>query len=424
MAQVNETPILPAATTGAGTSSRAVFFCAPHRVMFFAGTVQLVVALLYWGVELTGRHTALWPPLATTVPITWAHNFLMLYGLYTFFIFGFLMTTFPKWMRTVAVPRGAYIAAFSLLSAGMLVYYAGLFASQRVLETGILLFLCGWLIALAALGNIYLHPGRPPTVYESVLSIALIGGFLGAVSGLLWLWTRGEWWYRIMITAGIWLYLVPVMVTVSHRMIPFFSGAALENYETRNPAWTLPAIGACIAGHAGLELAQLPEWLFAVDLPLAGMALWLSLQWQLKRSFRVPLLAMLHVAFLWFGLGMLLYGLQSLAFLLQDQFLLGKAPLHALGIGFITSMVLAMVSRVTMGHSGRPLVATRLTLACFIMLQFVALLRLSGEIPGSVLRSASYANPAAALLWLIIVTAWAWHYLPIYLKSRVDGKPG
>ena len=72
-----------------------VFSAAPHRMMFFAGAVQLVLTLLFWGVELLGLYTALWPPLHITIAPVWVHGFLMLYGLFPFFIFGFLNDHLP-----------------------------------------------------------------------------------------------------------------------------------------------------------------------------------------------------------------------------------------------------------------------------------------------------------------------------------------
>ena len=72
------------------------FFAAPHRVMFFGGALQAIAAMLWWLYELVTRfgvagQPASWP----IVPIA-AHAYLMIYGLFPFFMFGFLMTVFPR----------------------------------------------------------------------------------------------------------------------------------------------------------------------------------------------------------------------------------------------------------------------------------------------------------------------------------------
>jgi uncharacterized protein involved in response to NO len=95
--------------------------------------------------------------------------------------------------------------------------------------------------------------------------------------------------------------------------------------------------------------------------------------------------------------------------------------MHALSIGFLASLALAMVSRVSCGHSGRTLAADRLTWFAFLVLQAAAATRVAADLfPGA------YASllVAAAMLWLACFTAWTWRYLPYYWRARPDGKPG
>ena len=98
-----------------------VFSAAPHRMMFFAGAVQAALIMLLWLAELAGR-AGWWAPLPTVIPSTWVHAFLMLYGLFPFFIFGFLLTVYPRWMGGPTVPASRYVAAFGFLAAGMIYF--------------------------------------------------------------------------------------------------------------------------------------------------------------------------------------------------------------------------------------------------------------------------------------------------------------
>jgi len=73
-----------------------VFFSAPHRIFFAGGLFQALFALGFWGLELSGRQLGWampWP-----APATWFHGGMMLYGIFPWFILGFLMTALPKWM--------------------------------------------------------------------------------------------------------------------------------------------------------------------------------------------------------------------------------------------------------------------------------------------------------------------------------------
>jgi uncharacterized protein involved in response to NO len=94
--------------------------------------------------------------------------------------------------------------------------------------------------------------------------------------------------------------------------------------------------------------------------------------------------------------------------------------LHALAIGYFGSMLVAMVTRVTQGHSGRPMQMGAVPWVCFALLQLVVLVRIRAEFGGDVylwLVIAAYGWLLAFLPW-VLRSAW------IYLTPRVDGKPG
>ena len=401
-----------------------VFFSAPHRIMFFAGSIQLILVLLFWSIELAGRFTSLWAPLPLSVPDTWVHVFLMIYGLYPFFMFGFLMTTYPKWLNTDPVPVQSYVPAFLLLVAGVLLFYIGIFTDKLLVEIALILFLCGWLVALVVLLNIYFSTAHRHSVFEHILSSLITIGFAGGCSNLLWLLSGNDVFLQFSIIGGFWLFLIPVLITVSHRMIPFFSSMALEDYDIKRPFWALAVMISCLTGHALLIIMSKPQWTFIFDFLLAGIACYLSWLWGFRKSFKVPLLAMLHIAFLWLPVGMLMSGIQSLNLYIFNELILGKAPVHAIGIGFATSLVLAMATRVTLGHSGRNLIAAKFTIGCFWLLQLIALFRIFGDIPRFILPNMHYWTLLAGILWIFCFLLWASHFTPIYLKPRVDGRPG
>src|SRR5699024_8505189 len=104
---------------------------------------------------------------------------------------------------------------------------------------------------------------------------------------------------EMSIDVGLWLFLVPLIVAVSYRMIPFFSSRVLTDYPVVKPGWTLPAALICVVAHCLLAIAGQHELTFISDIPLTAIAAWHSWQWNLRRSLRVPLLAVLHISFAW-----------------------------------------------------------------------------------------------------------------------------
>jgi len=389
-------------------------------MMFFAGALQVILVMGLWLVELAGR-AGWWPTLSLAVAPTWAHMYLMLFGVFPFFIFGFLLTVYPRWMGGTVVPASRYVAAFAFLAAGMILFYAGLFTSRIVLATALALQLAGWGVTLHALLTVFLQsPKRGP--HERLLNLALAAGMLGIACFLVGVFSGAPMAFLLARELGLWLFMVPVVFLVAHRMIPFFSQSALINYIMVRPDWGPPVMLLCAVGHVLLELTGQTAWRFLADAPLALAALHHSWVWQFRRSFHARLLAMLHIAFLWLGLGMALYTVQSLALLATGVDYVGRAPLHALGIGFFTGMVVAMASRVTLGHSGRALEANDLTWYVLFGVNIVAVLRIVAEfLPGTV---GGILNALAAATWLLSFLLWGWLYVPMYLRPRLDRKPG
>lgn len=392
---------------------------APHRPMFLAGAIQGIAVMMWWLLELLGRYGGL-PHFSATIAAPAAHAYLMLYGFFPWFIFGFLLTTYPAWLDAQKIPRRRYVSVFVLMAGGHLLFYAGLAASATVATFGVLLVLIGWGTALATLAALVLRTSHPDKRHAYVTTAALTAGWLGAAAFAGWLLTGDPRALKLANSAGVWLFLLPIVFTVSHRMIPFFSSRVLENYALVRPfGWLWLGLAAMLA-HALLGWLE-SSWIWVPDLLLMLAALYLAIVWEFWRSLKNRLLAVLHLAFLWLAVGAALSAAQQLAVLFGAAAFFGSASLHAIVIGYCASMILAMASRVTLGHSGRALVADRVTWAIFLAFQAAALARVAFEVlPGRPIP----ALFAAAAIWLACFGAWAFKYAPSYWQVRVDGRAG
>lgn len=400
-------------------ASAPAFFHAPHRVMFMAGATQGLLTMLWWAFDLAARHGQLLAVPSWPLPAPWIHALLMVFGFFPFFIFGFVMTAGPRWQAAAPVAEKSYLGAFALMGAGWLAFYAALWLPALLLPA-LGLVLAGWCAGLPALWRVARTPSNEQTHIVAVvggltLGAALFTAFLGYAAG------GPAWLAEAAVKGSLWFFLLPVFTALCHRMVPFFSSAVLPNYRVVRPLWVLHGLLACYAAHGVLELAGLPQWTWLADLPAATMALGLSVAWQLPRTLRVRLLAVLHIAFAWLGLGLGLHAAQSLL-LFFGAGSLGLAPLHALTLGFFASAVVGMVTRVTLGHSGRPLSADTPTWLIFWGVQGVAVIRLGAEF----IQLPGVANLylLAALGWLVVFATWYAKFAPIYVKPRPDGRPG
>lgn len=401
----------------------SVFTAAPHRVMMFGGALQLIGALLFWAAEMSARYLG-WPTTQTVISSTAAHGFLMLYCVFTFFIFGFLMTTYPRWMNGEAVPRRRYVTVFALLFGGVGITYVGLFTARGVIVSGAVLFLAGHLAGMWVLWKVYRGAPAADKHYERILNVALILGATGIGAYLAWLYLEGWYLLEIARQVGTWGLMVTVLITVSHRMLPFFTGAVPGTAPVRQPRGGLAPMLVCAWTHGLLGILNLAAWQWVVDLPLAVVAGYHLGQWGFVRSHRVRLLSMLHIAFVWFVLAMVLFAVRSLVVLVTGLDYLGRAPLHALGIGFFVGMTLAMATRVTLGHSGRVLEADTYTWMLFWGVGVSAVVRILGEFPALAVVAGIHLNVVAVALLLVVVGLWGLRYIPMYVLPRADGKPG
>jgi uncharacterized protein involved in response to NO len=206
---------------------------------------------------------------------------------------------------------------------------------------------------------------------------------------------------------------------VAHRMFPFFASNAVFGYKAWRPLWFLAAVWGLALAHLALELAQAHAWLWTVDAPLLVLTGYAAWRWWPRG--RMPgLLAVLFIGTLWLPLTFALYLVQSLVLALDGAFILGRAPMHALYIGFFGSLLVAMVTRVTQGHSGRPLQMYAIAWFAFVAIQIVATLRILAEL----LPDPGLWQAVAALGWVLALGPWVARIGHVYLTPRRDGRPG
>jgi uncharacterized protein involved in response to NO len=394
----------------------------PHRFFFVLGAVQAVAAMLWWLVDLGARYAGLYAPIPWTVPPPWGHAFLMTYTVFPFFIFGFLMTAMPNWTGE-AMPRGAHLYAGLPMALGVALVYVGFATDARVALAGVALFVAGWLAGAGILASV-VAANRARDRFGLGLTALLGVGALSAGAFGAWLVTEELAFATVSRHAGVWLFLVPLFLTIEHRLVPFFSSRIIAGYAVYRPQWSLPLLGAAAAGHFALELAGGRGWLWLVDAPMAAWLGFLAVRWGLKGSFRARLLVMLHLGMVAAAVALALYALDSLAVAAGRAGVLGLAPLHALTIGYFAATTVAMVSRVSLGHSGRALEADPLTWWAFLGVLATAGIRAAADLWFVPPTARVWLSVAAAVLWLAVFVAWAARYLPIYLRPRADGRPG
>lgn len=395
---------------------------APHRAFFLAGATALTVGALWWTLRLAAR-SGLAPPIAAAVPDPWAHAWLMTFGVMPGFVFGFLLTVFPRWMNATPIAAETYVALASGYGVALGLAFAGLFLGLEVFALGAGVLAGTWAVAWLALLNVLLRAEQP--VEHAVLAAFALGLGLVSAAACAWgLYALDGTVVHTALRAGLQACWLPLVYAVCHRMLPFFSQAALRGEALPRPTWWLVTFTGAAYAYQALATYGRFEWLW---LPSAGLALVASLsfaRWRPWAARGVPLLWTLHLAFAWLALALWLQTAQTAGFALTGEWHLGRAPLHALAVGFFVALVVAMATRVTLGHSGRPLAMDAWTVRCFLLVQLAALLRIASELLPGGTAPAEVLLVASAAAFLAGAAGWLFRYGPTYLRPRLDGRPG
>jgi uncharacterized protein involved in response to NO len=125
---------------------------------------------------------------------------------------------------------------------------------------------------------------------------------------------------------------------------------------------------------------------------------------------REPLLFVLHVGYAWVPIGLALLGLNGLFALLPPG-----APLHALTVGAVGTMTLAVMTRAALGHSGRALVAGPGTMLVYALVSLAAMLRIAAPLAGG---QVALLTSLAGVAWTVAFGLFAALYAPILIKRK------
>jgi uncharacterized protein involved in response to NO len=203
------------------------------------------------------------------------------------------------------------------------------------------------------------------------------------------------------------------------RVIPSFTKNALPQAQV-NPC---PKAGVlALLSLAALAIAETasgnPTVTGSIAL-VAGIVNALRMRgWGSFATRRAPILWILHVGYAWLAVGLVLRGAAEVTEIIPLD-----AGIHALTLGAIGSMVLGMMSRVALGHTGRSIVPAPLTVAAYWLVNAAALLRVLFALSwNDGVRTASLIGSGA--LWSLAFLCFVVVYLPILIRPRADGRPG
>ena len=387
------------------TMSRARAFRGPavlsfgFRPFFLLAGLWALAAMGLWLTQLAGALTL---PTALT-PRDW-HVHELLFGLFPCIAAGFVLTAVPNWtgrLPVVGWPLGGLAAVW--IVGRLAVATSGLIGAGLAAALDL-----AFLLTFAALIAREIIAGRN---WRNLLVLAPL--LLLLVANALFHWQGGGGADGAGTRLGV-AALVFLVSLIGGRVVPSFT----RNWLARRPPGPLPApIGrfdgiSLVATGAALALwVALPET--RVTGTLAALAGALGLvrlaRWRGWRCLAEPLVAILHLGFIWMPIGFLVLA----ASILAPEVVPRLAALHLWLAGGLGPMVLAMMTRVTLGHSGHALTAGPGTSALYLAALLAVLARaLAAFWPAPELLYLS------ATLWLLAYGGFVLLYAPLLLRPR------
>jgi len=301
-------------------------------------------------------------------PVAW-HVHEMLFGFVVAAIAGFLLTAIPNWTGRMPLQGVPLAVLVGVWLAGRLAVGASAWIGAgiaAVLDLSFLTLLLGVMLREILAGRNWRNLPMP----------VVLGGLLVANAlthaDAVGLAATGPLGQRLGL--GIVILLIGL---VGGRIIPSFT---LNWLKKRGESNLSASFGALDRGALGLAAAALAIWVVAPESPIGGAALIAAgvaslvrlARWRGHLTLAEPLVWSLHLGFVWVGVGLLLVGLSAF---LPDLPLV--AGLHALTVGAMGGMTVAVMTRATLGHTGRPLTANRWTAAIYLLVAAAATLRVA-----------------------------------------------
>ena len=372
------------------------------RPFFFGGATWAVVAIGLWLLSLSG---ALVLPTAFD-PLGW-HRHEMLFGFVGAIMCGFLLTAIPNWTGRLPIAGWPLLTLFGLWLAARLAVLCSALTGRlpaAVLDAG-------FFLVLAALGarEVVAAKNRNVPVVGMILLFGIADAFDHAGNaGLIGAPDIG-WRAAIAI-------IVILISLIGGRITPSFTRNWMVKQGMTDRLPTQPGRFDTLA-IAGTAIALI-FWLATPDEPMAGFMLILAAALQLLRlarwggwrTVRDPLVLILHVGYFWVPVGLFLLGWSS-----AGSAVTRSAAIHALTAGAMTTMILAVMTRASLGHTARELRADAATQAIYALVTLGAILRVAAGLGAG--RYMAMID-TAGLLWGASLLLFLIAYAPVLWRPR------
>lgn len=377
------------------------------RPLFIAGSLFSIIALMIWAVLLVNAAST-----EAFLPLQLWHGHEMLYGFVAAILVGFLLTAVQNWTGLRSVHGPTLLILVLLWIAGRLSMWPWLDIAWWLRLIADCSFL---LLAAICLGRLLYQKGQRRNYFAVVALLILV------INNLIF---HHAIYSDSPLAAAQSLYsmvfvITLMMTTIGGRVIPMFTANTTQIPPRRRLHWL---------DNAGLSLLWSLVLIYFLQIQdaipptvLIGLfaftALFLGIrcgQWRFLSTLPHPLLWSLHLGYWSIPVGLALFALHYAGLV---SFSMG---LHTLTVAAMAGLILSMISRVSLGHTGRQIVASTEVTIALVMIFVAALFRV---VIASVFQEYSlYAWWFSIAIWVGAFSLFLLRYVPILISPRLDAK--
>lgn len=376
-----------------------MFLRDAFRPFYFGGAIFAAIAVPIW-IAIWGN--GLFHP---SLPGIYWHMHEMVYGFAAAIIIGFLFTAARNWTG-LPLPMGAPLAMlFGLWVLGRLGMFFLYSPATAAVDVALLIIVASVLarkflrvrswcsmplvgvLSLLAVSNAAFHAAALGWIDQSPVAIAEMGLML----------------------------VVMVEMIVGGRVVPSFTASAIPGVRQHRPAWLQRlAIGLAAAAFAADALGVARDWSGALAISAGLVVAIQAWGWNPLASRARAILWVLHLSYAWIPVGLFLLGLASLGLAPRS------AAVHALSVGSMGGLIIGMMTRTALGHSGRPIHAGRAEVAMYLLVQAAAVIRVTAALAPEAHRAGVIAAGAA---WGVAFAMYAGWYARVLWLPKTPTAP-
>ena len=389
------------------------FSSQPHQPFFTSGILFLILFMSLF-VSVYSNFLVLDNSVLTY------HAYTMVFVIFIQFFLGFLFVVFPRFLIQAEIQIQEYMKQFLLYFFASLGIFLTLIFYSKVTFIFQILMLIAQIMSFKLLYSI--HKKSIVKVKEDTKWV-LISLFSGLVFHSLFIISSLNFPYayelsRFAIDGGFYLFLFMVIFVISQRMIPFFTTAKAPNYVANKSVNLLTIIFSLLAFKVILLAFDNAKLNLLADIPLFIMITRELIKWKLPFFKSPAIMWVLFLGLYWIPVAFFMSIIEGLMAFYNPSIIFEKAVIHTMALGYFLTVLIGFGTRVILGHSGTTPHASNFAIFIFIVVQFIALLRIFSSFSFNFGLNYVFFVNLTAILLIIGLLVWSSKYITILLKGK------